>query len=36
VIFLATHDPQPKTVGEYTPEKDFATSCGCGISFSPK
>jgi len=19
VIFLATHDPQPKTVGEYTP-----------------
>jgi len=20
----------------FTPEKDFATSCGCGISFSPK
>ena len=20
----------------FTPEKDFATSCGCGVSFSPK
>jgi len=20
----------------FTPEKDFATSCGCGISFTPK
>ena len=20
----------------FTPDKDFATSCGCGVSFNPK
>ena len=34
------HEDYSKNIFEsrliFTPQKDFATACGCGISFSPK